>query len=187
MPRLRPDEVAAALEKPSRTPAQLANDARLRASRGKPRARITSEDVTGAKSETNISATGPLTVEHSSIEVVAASKMEAKARELKFMNQIVTVQIESSEDPDEPVWVHSGNGGTDQYLQRGVPQQIKLMFLYSLIAAKKTAQTSSFGKDGTGKEFNKLLGRTSTTHRLSVIEASPEARKKIAEWMTLPA
>ena len=112
---------------------------------------------------------------------------EMYAREQAFMNQLVTVQIEATEDPDEPVWVHSGNGGTDQYLQRGVPQTIKLLFLYSLIAAKKTALTSSFGKDGSGKEFNKLVGRTSTTHRFSVIEASPEARKKIAEWMQMPA
>lgn len=183
MPRVHPKEVAAAIA-PSRTPAQLANDARLRASR-KPKAVITSEDVTGARSEVDISATGELTIERS-IEVVPANKMESKARETAFMNQYVTIQIEASEDPDEPVWVHSGNGGTDQYIQRGVPQRIRLLYLYSLIAAKKTAHTSTFGKDGTGKEFNKLLGRTSKTHKFDVLEASAEARKKIAEWSALP-
>lgn len=183
MPRLSSAQVAAALP-PSRTPKQLANDERLR---NKRKVAISTDDLTGAKSEVNISATGPLRVDHRNIEVVPASKFEQKAREESFMNQLVTVQIESSEDPDEPVWVHSGHNGTDQYIQRGIPQTIKLAFLYSLIAAKKTACTSSFGKDGTGKEFNKLIGRTSTTHRISVIEATPEARKRIAEWMQAPA
>ncbi len=187
MPRLKPNEVAAALPPRPRTAAQLANDARLRATRGKPRAVITSDDVTGAKSETNISATGKTEVTHSSIEVVPESRGLKKAAEEAFMNQIVTVQIESTEDPDEAVWIPTGHNGTDQYIQRGVPQPIKLRFLYSLIAGKKTAQTSSFGKDGTGKEFNKLVGRTSTTHRFSVLDATPEARKKIAEWMAQPA
>lgn len=189
MPRVLPKEVAAAMAeaKPSRTPKQLANDARLRARKGKPRARITSEDFAGARTETNISATGKTEITHRQVEVIPESKAEKKAVDAAFMNQMVTIQIESTEDPDEPVWVHTGNGGTDQYIQRGIPQSIKLLFLYSLIAAKKTALTSSFGKDGTGKEFNKLVGRTSTTHRFSVLEAPPEVRKKIAEWMALPA
>ena len=174
-----------------RTPAQLANDERLKnlgaAAFGPRRPKITSEDFAGARTETNISATGETTVTHRQIEVIPESRAMKKAEEEKFMNQEVTIQIDSTENPDEPVWVHTGHNGRDQYIQRGIPQPIKLRFLYSLIAAKKTAKTSDFGKDGTGKEFNKLTGRTSTTHRYQVIDASPEARKKIAEWSQLPA
>lgn len=183
MPRLKPNEVAAALP-PSRSPKQLANDARLRARSNKPA--IASDDFAGARSEANISATGKTEVSHRQIEAIPESKAMKKAAEEAFMNQMVTIQIDSTEDPDEPVFIPTGHNGTDQYIQRGIPQQIKLRFLYSLIAAKKTAQTSSFGKDGTGKEFNKLVGRTSTTHRFQVLEASPEIRRKIAEWGQLP-
>ena len=183
MPRLKPAEVAEAM-RPSRTPKQLANDARLRSKR---RVAISSDDLTGGRSQIDISATGPLKVDRSTIEVIPESKGQKKAADEAFMNQIVTVQINGSEDPDEPVWVPSGHNGDMQYFQRGIPQQIKLRFLHSLIAAKKTALTSSFGKDGSGKEFNKLIGRTSTTHRFDVIEASPEARKAITVWMQQPA
>lgn len=183
MPRLNPKQVAEALP-PSRSPKQLANDERLR---NKRKIAISSDDVTGGKSQVDISATGPLKVEHSTIEVVTGDNARKRMADEAFMNQVVTVQVESSEDPDEAVWVPTGHNGDPQYLQRGVPQQIKLRFLYSLIAAKKVALTSSFGKDGTGKEFNKLIGRTSTTHRFSVIEASPEARKMIPIWMAMPA
>lgn len=180
MPRLNPAEVAAAT-KPSRTPAQLANDARLRA-----KAKIRSEDFAGAKTEVNISATGQTTAEHKRIEVIPETKAARKAAEEAFMNEYVVVLIEQSDDPDAPIFLQSGHNGVDQYVQRGVPQRIKRRFLYSLIAGKKTAQASTFGKDGSGKEFNKLTGRTSTTHRISLLEDTPEGRKAFAQWMQLP-
>ena len=179
MPRLKPNEVAAAL-KPPRTPAQLANDARLRN-----RAKIRTEDFSGAKTEANISATGATTVEHRQIEVIPATKMEAKAKNEAFMNECVVILIEADDDPDAATFVPCGHNGIPQYVQRGVPQKIKRKFLYSLIAAKKTAQASQFGKDGSGKEFNRLTGRTSTTHRVSLLEDTPEGRKAFAIWMQM--
>jgi len=180
MPRLKPHEVAAAT-KPSRTPKQLANDQRLRSLRRKPM--ISTKDLDGARSEAEISATGPASVRHSQIEVIPEAKMEAKAKDAAFMNEYVTILIQGSEDPDAPIFVQSGHNGTDQYIQRGVPQRIKRKFLYSLIAAKKTAQASSFGKDGSGREFNRLTGRTSTTHRIDLLEDTQEGRKMFAQWM----
>ena len=185
MPRLNPAQVAAAT-KPSRTPAQLANDARLRARAGKPKAQIRSEDFAGARTEANISATGKTEVTHRQIEVIPESKAARKAAEEAFMNEYVVVLVEQSDDPDAPVFLQSGHNGVDQYLQRGVPQRIKRRFLYSLIAGKKTAQASTFGKDGSGKEFNRLTGRTSTTHRISLIEDTAEGRKAFSQWMQLP-
>lgn len=184
MPRLKPSEVAAALP-PSRTPKQLANDARLRASRGKPRAKIRSDDLAGAKSETNISVTGPTTAETKRIEVIPESKAARKAAEEAFMNEYVTIMIEPDDNPDAPIFLQSGHNGVDQYIQRGVEQRIKRRFLYSLIAGKRTQQSSQFGKDGSGKEFNRLTGRTSTTHRIVLIEDSIEGRKAFAQWMQM--
>lgn len=184
MPRLKPAEVAAALP-PVRTPKQLANDARLRATRGKPKAQIRSDDFAGARSEVSISTTGPITATPRQIEVIPETKMARKAAEEAFMNEYVTIMIEPDDNPDAPVFLQSGHNGVDQYIQRGVPQRIKRRFLYSLIAGKKTAQSSAFGKDGSGKEFNRLTGRTSTTHRISLIEDSIEGRKAFAQWMQM--
>jgi len=184
MPRLNPTEVAAAT-KPHRTPAQLANDARMRA--GKAKTMIRSEDFAGARTEANISATGKAEVTHRQIEVIPESKMARKAADEAFMNEYVVVLIEQDDDPDAPVFLPSGHNGLMQYVQRGIPQKIKRRFLYSLIAGKKTAQASQFGKDGSGKEYNRLTGRTSTTHRISLLEDTPEGRKKFAEWMQMKA
>jgi len=186
MPRLSPNQVAAAT-KPLRTAAQLANDARLRASRGKPRAQIRSDDFAGAKTEASISATGKAAVTHSTIEVIPEAKAARKAADEAFMNEYVVVMIEQDDNPDAPIFLQSGHNGVDQYIQRGIPQKIKRRFLYSLIAAKKTVRASQFGKDGSGREYNRLTGRTSTTHRISLLEDSTEGRKKFAEWMQAPA
>ena len=97
----------------------------------------------------------------SRVGVQAAKKIAEEA----FMNEYVVILIEADEDPDAATFVPSGHNGISQYIQRGVPQKIKRKFLYSLLAAKKTAQASQFGKDGSGKEFNRLTGRTSTTRR----------------------
>ena len=186
MPRLKPDEVAAAMTRP-RTPAQLANDARLRATRGKPRARISTGDFDGAKTEVDISATGPTTAVHSRIEVIPEAKAVRKIAENAFMNEMVTIMLQPDDNPDAPVFVHSGHNGDPQYVHRGIPQRIKRRFLYSLIAGKKTSQASHFGKDGSGKEFNRLTGRTSTTHRIDLLDDTPEGRKAFARWMQSPA
>lgn len=151
------------------------------------RAQITSDDLSGARSQYDISATGDAEVAESEIEVVPESKMMSKAAEESFMNEEVTILIEEDDNPDAPVFVHSGHQGRDQYIQRGVPQRIKRRFLYSLIAAKKTAQACSFGKDNSGNPFNRLNGRTNTTHRISVIDDTPQGRAKFAEWMQQPA
>lgn len=184
MPRLNPSQVAAAT-KPPRTPAQLANDARLR-SRAKPKARIRSDDFAGARTEANISATGKTEATHRQIEVIPEAKAAKKIAEEAFMNEYVVMMIEPSDDPDAAIFQQSGHNGDPQFIQVGVPQKIKRKFLYSLIAGKKTSHASQFGKDGSGKEFNRLTGRRSTTHRISLIEDTPAGRAAFAQWMQMP-
>jgi hypothetical protein len=182
MPRLKPQEVAAALPKPSRSPAQLANDARLRV--GKPKAAVSTDDFSGARADVSISGAGKAEVERSQIEVVPSM---IAAEDEAFMNEYVVIQLEQDDDPHAPLFVHSGHNGIDQYIQRGVQQKIRLKFLYSLLAAKRTQYACTFGKDNSGNEYNKLGGRTNTTHRVSVIEATPRMRDAIVKWMSLPA
>lgn len=188
MPRLNPKQVAEAVAqaKPPRSPAQLANDARLRASR-KPQAQVRSEDFAGARTEANISATGKTEVTHRQIEVIPEAKAANKIAQEAFMNEYVVVMIESSDDPDAAIFQECGHNGDPQFIQVGVPQRIRRKYLYSLISGKKTAQASTYGKDGSGKEFNRLTGRTSTTHRIALIEDTPEGRKEFTKWMQMPA
>ena len=188
MPRLNPSQVAEAMAqaKPSRTPAQLANDARLRATKGIPKARIRSEDFAGARTEANISATGKAEVTHRQIEVIPEAKAAKKIAEEAFMNEYVVMMIEPSDDPDAAIFQEAGHNGDPQFFQVGIPQKVRRKYLYSLIAGKRTSRASQFGKDGSGKEFNRLTGRTSTTHRISLLEDTPEGRKAFATWMTQP-
>jgi hypothetical protein len=181
MPRLKPDEVAAALGKPPRSPAQLANDARLRA---KPKASISTEDLSGARSEIGISVSGDAEATHRQIEVESDMKV---AETEGFMNGYVTVNVQMADDPNAAMFIHSGHNGIDQYIQRGVNQKIKLKFLYSLLAAKRTQYACSFGKDNSGNEFNRLDGRANTTHKIDIIDATPKMREAIVGWLQQPA
>lgn len=159
-------------------------NARLRAG---PAAQIRSEDFSGAKSEVEISAAGDMTIEHKQIEVIPAAKARAKMAEEAFMNEYVTIMIEADENPDAPTFLEAGHNGIPQYVQRGIPQKIRRKYLYSLIAGKRTQFASAFGKDGSGKEFNRLTGRTSTTHRISVLDDTPQGRAAFAQWMSAPS
>lgn len=151
------------------------------------KAEIRTEDLSGAQTEASITPTGKAEVEHRRIEVIPETKAAAKIEDEIFMNEFVTIMLESDDDPNAPLFVHSGNGGVDQFIQRGVPQRIKRKFLYSLIAAKRTQFACSFGKDHSGNEFNRLAGRTNTTHRLSVLEDTPKGREAVVRWMQQPA
>jgi hypothetical protein len=140
--------------------------------------------LAGARTEIDIAARGEVEVTHSRIEVETSM---AAVEDEAFMNEIVTIQVEQDDDPNAPTFIHSGHNGIDQYIQRGVPQKIKLKFLYSLLAAKRTQFACAFGKDNSGNEFNRMAGRTNTTHRVNVINATPKMRDAIVKWMSMPA
>jgi hypothetical protein len=151
------------------------------------KAQVTSDDLSGAKTEINIPPTGDARAEHSRIEVIPEAKAASKIEDEAFMNEFVKIQIEMDDEPNAPLFVYSGHQGEPQYIRRGEPQRIKRKYLYSLIAAKKTQLACSFGKDSSGLEFNRLAGRTNTTHRLTIIEDSTRGREKFVEWMQQPA
>jgi hypothetical protein len=117
------------------------------------------------------------TGEVSGIEVIPESMFKSKAEEESFMNEKVVVHVESGDDDNEPLFVHTGHNGDTQFLMRGQDQPIKRRFLYSLMAAKVLKLVSSFGKRADGKEFNKLEGPSRNTHRFYVVEDSAKGRK----------
>lgn len=203
MPRVKKSEV-----KPTeRTAAQLANDARMKANPIGNRAKAASQkeentspletpdfyvsknllgpdDVQMAQENISISTTGEATADRTLIiEPVEPSKMVMKAENEKYMNELVEIQIEADDDPNAPLFVHSGHQGVTQYIKRGEPQKIKRKFLYSLIAAKIARLVCSFGKDQNGQEFNRLEGPRRSTHRVIVINDTARGRADYTRWM----
>jgi hypothetical protein len=116
------------------------------------------------------------------IAIVDPAKFDAKAADEAFMNELVEIQIESTDDPNEPLFIESGHNGVTQYVKRGEPQTIKRKFLYSLIAGKQARLVSSFGKNADGKEFNRLAGPSVGTHRIVVISDTAKGRAAYNTW-----
>ena len=115
----------------------------------------------------------------SDVEVVHPSKLNSKAAEAKFMEEIVIVEIEAEDDPNAPMFIKSGHNGVDQWIKRGEPQPIKRKYLYSLLAGKRVRLACSFGRDGQGNEFNRLTPSGQTTHRVHLIrDDSPRGGMK---------
>lgn len=197
MPRIKRTEVAEAMQ-PSRSAAQLANDARLSARKGTKKIALAiampdfyvkknltgPDDVDPPQNNIEISTTGPASAERTLIvDAVQPAQMLAKAENEKYMNEMVEIIIEADDDPNAPLFVHSAHNGTTQYIKRGENQVIKRKFLYSLLAAKSARLVCSFGKDQNGKEFNRLAGPSRTTHRVVVINDTARGRADYNAWM----
>ncbi len=167
-----------------RSAAQLANDERLRSGRSPaihvPKGGISTRDAeSGQQENISISTSGKAEATSSGIEAIDARHMKDKAEQERFMNEPVTIFVESDDDPNSPVFLSCGHNGIDQYVQRGVEQTIKRRFLYSLLAAKRKQFACSFGKDGSGQEYNRLEGRSRPTHSLQIVrDDNPRGR----EW-----
>lgn len=198
MPRIKRTEVAEAMQ-PSRSAAQLANDARLSARKGTKKAAPASpdfhvkknltgpDDVDQPRHEIAITTTGKATAERTLIiDAVQPAQMLAKAENEKYMNELVEIIIEADDDPNAPLFVHSAHNGVTQYIKRGENQTIKRKFLYSLLAAKSARLVCTFGKDQNGKEFNRLAGPSRTTHRVVVINDTARGRADYNVWMSQP-
>ena len=115
--------------------------------------------------------------EVSGIEVVNPVHFEETAAQEAFMNEKVTVHIESGDGENEPLFVQTGHNGDTQYVMRGKDQKIKRRFIYSLMIAKKVNLVSSFGKDANGKEFNRLAGPSRNTHRFYIVDDTTRGRQ----------
>jgi hypothetical protein len=111
-----------------------------------------------------------LPFESGDIQVVAADRLETKAREEKFMNERVVIRIEEGTQATDPVWVELGHNGVNQFVKRGTDQTVKRKFLYSALMAKRVTMNCTFGKDGSGNEFNRLTPAVSTCYRAMLVE-----------------
>lgn len=113
------------------------------------------------------------------IQIVAADRMDIKAKTEKFMNERVVIEIEPGTEANDPVYVELGHNGINQFVKRGEPQSVKRKFLYSALMAKRVSINVAYGKDPAGNEFNRatLSAKNTYTARL-VSDPNPEGGSK---------
>ena len=165
----------------------MANDARMRGESPEfyvKKNLLGADDVDPPVETIGISTTGE--AEATRIDIIQPERMHAKAEDERFMNELVEILIEASDDPNAPLFVETGHNGVQQYVQRGVPQTIKRRYLYSLCAAKQARMVCDFGRDAGGKEFNRLEGPKIGTHRVTVLNDTAAGRAKYTEWLRMP-
>lgn len=122
------------------------------------------------------------------IQIVAAHEGDAQAREARFMEELVVVELEADDDPNSPVFVSFGHNGITQYVQRGIEQTIKRKFLYSALAAKAVKFGCSFGKDNAGNDFNRMTPNAKASYRVRLIsDNNPQGGMKWVQKVALMA
>lgn len=115
----------------------------------------------------------------SDIQVVQADRLDVKAREEKFMNERVVIEIEPGTEANDPMYVELGHNGINQFVKRGEPQAVKRKFLYSALMAKKVAFNVAFGKDASGNEFNRATPAAKNTYATRLVsDPNPEGGSK---------
>lgn len=99
------------------------------------------------------------------IEVVSEDRLAFAAREEKFMNEKIEIEIEPGTEPNDPLFVHLGHNGSTQIVMRGQPQVVKRKYLYSALMAKQVKMSCTFAIGRDGNEINKLTPSAATSYR----------------------
>ncbi len=103
------------------------------------------------------------------IHVTQERDLVTAAKEAKFMEEKVVINIEmDEEDENAPLFVFLGHGGVSQWVQRGTNQSIKRKFLYSALAARRMKIASAYGKSG-DTEYNRASRSPTTTYRVQLV------------------
>jgi len=103
------------------------------------------------------------------IQVVEPNRLEAKAKEEKFMNELVEIQIEPGDKPNDPLYVQIGHNGINQMVLRGQPQTVKRRYLYSALMAKTVAFACDFRRGPNDTEINRLSPSVSGAFRAHLL------------------
>lgn len=106
---------------------------------------------------------------------------DAYYKELKFMEEPVTILIPCGNDPDaEEQFIDVGCNGVRQFIERGVEQVVKRKFVEVLARAKREKISTPEFIDATGARATKLVRTPSLMHGFQVTEdRNPNGR----EWL----
>ena len=205
MPRLKPTEVAAAL-KPSRTPAQLANDARLRARKQKVqkiknvapvviRPMVESQEQQIGQDgirEFNKDNEIPHVKTESLIDISGARRKKGGPRgqqwldDMAFANEIVKVMVHESTDKIAHPFPEVNVNGRVQRFVRGHEQKVKRFFVEKLARLKLTAFDNVKTKDVDGEDVYRYPTHTGLVYPFTVIEDSEKGKQWLKQILAEP-
>lgn len=114
------------------------------------------------------------------IEVQTKPLHKEKADELKFMEELVTVRVAETSDPNEGVCVSFWNGGVHQLLIRGENVTCKRKFLERLARCKTETFANVEFQDEAGIKRIKWPKRTGQRYPFSVIR---DDNPRGSEWL----
>lgn len=179
MPRLKPTEVAAATQ-PSRTPKQLANDARLRSKRIKSVAPVVIRPMVESQ-EHKVGQDGVREFnKDNELPHVKVEPPEGKSQkwleDMAFANEIVTVMIHESTDktanPFPEIWVN----GRAQRFVRGNEQKVRRCYVEKLARLKLTTFANFKTKNMEGDDVYRYPSTTALLYPFVVIGDSEKGK-----------
>ena len=196
MPRLKPNEVAAAT-KPSRSPAQLANDARLRSKKNE-KIKSVAPVVIAKRLETDEQQIGqdgvrefdannelPQVRTASPVEISGVKRRDGSFRGEKwiadeaFANEFVTVMVHESTDKNaNPFPEVSVNGRTQRFV-RGHEQKVRRCYVEKLARLKLTTYGNLKTKDVDGEDVYRYPSHTGLVYPFNLV--NPTARD--VQWL----
>ncbi len=104
------------------------------------------------------------------IQAVSIDRLDYKAKEAKFMNELIKIEIEPGTEPNDPMYVQLGHNGDNQMVLRGCPQAIKRKYLYSALMSRKVSMNCTFQLGPNGASINKLTPSSNTTYRAALVD-----------------
>lgn len=106
---------------------------------------------------------------HAGIDVVDKPLPKDELAREAFMNDVLTIIVNPSQDVDDPKLVQVGVNGVNQFMPRGTPIDVKRKYVEVLARAKRTdfAQTLD---DRMGEQMNYLQTLHSLRFPFSVIQ-----------------
>jgi hypothetical protein len=184
--------------KRERTPAQLANDEKLRQKRIQSAAEREAGQVPqvfGARTTTgpedardevqqftSISTEGEVSAQTTIVDAIDPDQAKSLIETEAFMNEKVLIEVEPGDGEGAPAFIPAGHNGLMQWIQVGKQILVRRKFLYSLLTAKSARLQSDFGKDAAGREFNRLDGPKRNTHRVIILEDTQRGREAYRAW-----
>lgn len=102
------------------------------------------------------------------IQTIEPDRLTLKAKEAKFFEEKVEIEIEPGDKPTDPMYVQLFHNGVPQMVLRGQPQAVKRKFVYSGLMAKVVTFACDFRRTHDG-EINKLTPHSNTTYRMRLI------------------
>ena len=141
----------------------------------------TEEEKVGQDRPRNMKTRGPAreSLEPSYIERVDKPVSKSKLDMLAFMEEMVTVMVHDSTNPNDDPYPEVINGGdrNRQYFIRGREQKVRRKYIEVLARMKRTTYTQEKYKDGNGDDAYRQIPHTALRVPFSVTEDSERGKQ----------